>query len=92
VELFDPEGRRLYLTEGERAAFLDAESKASHGARTLCLTLHYTGCRVSEALALTPERVDLFGKVSVFVWEKGDGFIFEYPFLVCPASCFQSAA
>jgi len=34
-------------------------------ARTLCLTLHYTGCRVSEALALTPKRVDLSGKVIV---------------------------
>jgi len=27
--------------------------------RTLCPTLAYTGCRISEALALTADRVDL---------------------------------
>jgi integrase len=33
--------------------------------RTLCNVLHITGCRVSEALALTPEQVDLAGKAVV---------------------------
>jgi hypothetical protein len=28
--------------------------------------LHTTGCRVSEALALTPDRVDLAGRAVVF--------------------------
>jgi integrase/recombinase XerD len=27
--------------------------------RTLCMTLAYAGCRLSEALALTTDRVDL---------------------------------
>ena len=65
MDLFDPQGRRLYLTAEERAAFLAAAAKAPRAARTLCLTLHYTGCRVSEALALTPKRADLSGKVIV---------------------------
>ena len=34
--------------------------------RTFCGVLHATGCRVSEALALTAERVDLAGRVVVF--------------------------
>ena len=34
--------------------------------RTLCGVLHTTGCRVSEALALTPERVDLASRAVVF--------------------------
>ena len=66
MDLFDPQGRRLYLTGEERAAFLDAAARAPRNVRSLCLTLHYTGCRVSEALALTPGRIDLSGKVIVF--------------------------
>ncbi len=33
--------------------------------RTLCTTLAYAGCRVSEALALTADRVDLAAGVRV---------------------------
>jgi len=32
----------------------------------LCVILHDTGCRVSEALSLTPDRVDFSGKAVVF--------------------------
>ncbi len=31
--------------------------------RAFCGTLHATGCRISEALALTAERVDPAGRV-----------------------------
>jgi integrase/recombinase XerD len=34
--------------------------------RTLCMTLAYAGCRLSEALALTADRVDLAAGVLVF--------------------------
>ncbi|MGA2871680.1 MAG: tyrosine-type recombinase/integrase, partial [Verrucomicrobiota bacterium] len=34
--------------------------------RAFCLTLFYTGCRISEALSLTRERIDLTGKAIVF--------------------------
>lgn len=66
MDLFDPQGRRLYVTADEREAFLEAAATAPRTVRSLCLTLHYTGCRVSEALALTVRRVDLSGNVIVF--------------------------
>lgn len=64
--LFDPDGRRLYLTEGERSAFMQAASTAYRPIRTLCGILHFTGCRISEALELTPQRVDLAAETITF--------------------------
>lgn len=66
MDLYDTQGHRLYLTEGERRAFLDAAKNAPREVRTFCLVLHYTGCRISEALALTPARFDFPGKTIVF--------------------------
>ncbi len=66
MELFDTKGRRLYLTAEERAAFLDAAKDADRHIQTFCLVLHYTGCRISEALALTPKSFDFSGKAIVF--------------------------
>jgi integrase len=66
MELYDPQGRRLYLTAAERRAFLKAARDAPREVRTFCLVLHDTGCRISEALALTPRSVDLSGKAIVF--------------------------
>lgn len=65
-QLYDSAGQRKYLTAEERTAFLKAAEHADRQARTLCMTLTYTGCRISEALALTADRVDLSGKVIVF--------------------------
>ncbi len=59
MQLFDAEGRRLYCIEEERRAFLAAAAKAPREVRTFCGTLHATGCRISEALALTARQVDL---------------------------------
>jgi len=56
--LNDPNGKRLYLTETERLAFLSAASKSNGDIRSFCETLHYTGCRISEALSLTVDRID----------------------------------
>lgn len=58
-ELFDMGGRRKYLTVAERQAFLAAAQEAPREVRTLCGVLVHTGCRISEALALTADRVDL---------------------------------
>src|SRR4028118_1211783 len=66
MQLFDAEGRRLYCTEEERRAFVAAAAKAPREVRTFCGTLHATGCRISEALALTARQVDLSGRVVVF--------------------------
>ena len=57
--LFNQNGTRKYLTVSERSAFIDAAKRASPEIETFCLTLAYTGARISEVLALTPARVDL---------------------------------
>jgi integrase/recombinase XerD len=66
IHLYDTEGRRLYLTSAERDVFLDAATQADRPVRTLCAVLYYTGCRISEALALTPRRVDISGQTLIF--------------------------
>lgn len=66
MQLFDAQGKRLYLTADERRAFTAAAAKAERPVRTFCAVLHDTGCRISEALALTPERIDLSGRAVVF--------------------------
>ncbi len=59
MQLHTADGARKYLTAGERDAFLRAAERADRDTRTLCMTLAYAGCRLSEALALTADRVDL---------------------------------
>src|SRR3954469_12812207 len=66
MQLHDAEGRRLYLTEEERRAFMAAAAQAPREVRTFCGVLHATGCRISEALALTAQQIDLSGRVVVF--------------------------
>src|SRR5215207_10956525 len=66
MQLFDAEGRRLYCIEEERRAFLAAAAKPPREVRTFCGTLHATGCRISEALALTARQIDLSDRVVVF--------------------------
>ena len=59
MALHTVDGARKYLTAGERTAFLRQAELADRQVRTLCMTLAYAGCRLSEALALTADRVDL---------------------------------
>lgn len=66
MQLYDPAGRRKYLTAAEREAFLTAAGRAPRHVRTLCLVLAYTGCRITEALELTAQRVDIEGRQIVF--------------------------
>jgi integrase/recombinase XerD len=66
LRLYTREGARKCVTAGERAAFLHAAEQAERRVRTLCMTLAYAGCRLSEALALTADRVDLAAGVLVF--------------------------
>lgn len=61
MRLYDPAGNRLYLNAEERSAFLAAARRKPARDRTLCETLHWTGCRPSELLEITPARVDLSG-------------------------------
>ena len=65
TQLHTADGARKYLTAGERDAFLRAAERADRQVRTLCMTLAYAGCRLSEALALTADRVDVAAGVLV---------------------------
>ena len=59
MSIHDPVGARKYLTDDERRRFLAAADAAPREVRAFCHTLAWTGCRVSEALALTADRVDV---------------------------------
>ncbi len=65
ASLYTPAGARKYLTPAERARFIAAARACPRlELRTFCLTLAYTGCRISEAL-----------EVRVRAVESGAGFI-----------------
>lgn len=58
TSLFDAGGRRKYLNADERDRFILAASTFNPKIEALCLLLHFTGCRISEALALKPAHLD----------------------------------
>jgi integrase len=66
MQLYDTHGRRKYLTPSERHAFIESAKTASGPVATFCSVLAYTGCRISEALALSSNRVDLTDGVLIF--------------------------
>lgn len=59
--IYDRSGRRKYLTINERDAFISASAHLPPREQTFCLTLVYTGARISEILALTPGNFDQGG-------------------------------
>ena len=65
--MFDRRGSRKYLNDAERQAYFKTAQKETDAARrAFCLTLFYTGCRISEALNVTAECVDISQKCIVF--------------------------
>lgn len=53
LTLYGHDGRRKYLTPSERERFITAaESHPRAEVATFCLLLAFTGCRISEALAI----------------------------------------
>jgi integrase/recombinase XerD len=66
LDLYDTQGRRKYLTADERQRFLEAAERAERETRTFCYVLAYTGCRISEAVTLTADRVDTSAGAIVF--------------------------
>jgi integrase len=70
MRLYNPQGHRLYVNPAEREAFRQAAERAPREVRTYCWTLLYTGCRPSEALALTVDRVDVTTGVLTFESKK----------------------
>lgn len=64
--LFDQQGNRKYLTARERLAFVYAASKEATPISTFCLTMAFTGARISEVLALTTNRIDVADEAIIF--------------------------
>ncbi|MCB1474834.1 MAG: site-specific integrase [Rhodobiaceae bacterium] len=61
--LYARSGERKYINAAERRLFVEAANQSDVVTRAFCLTLLYTGCRLSEALKLTTDGVQ--GDVSV---------------------------
>ncbi|HID99442.1 MAG TPA: site-specific integrase [Thiotrichaceae bacterium] len=59
MRIFDRGGNRLYLNEIEGDRFLESAKEESREYHVFCHTLYYTGCRPSEALELSANRIDL---------------------------------
>jgi integrase len=66
MDLYDRQGCRKYLTGSERTAFLEAAGTFPPEVETFCGVLAHSGCRISEALALTAGRVDLSDGLLIF--------------------------
>lgn len=65
--MFGRDGGRKYLNQSEREAFFRVvETDPDPAGKAFCLTLFFTGCRISEALNLTVDLVDLTEKALVF--------------------------
>jgi len=59
MQLFDDAGRRKYLCGNEVLRFLEAAHGADAATCAFCCLLAFTGCRLSEALAVTPAQLDV---------------------------------
>lgn len=73
-ELFTIDGKRKYLNNSELDAFIEEANKLEAAeVRTFCLVMAYTGCRISEALALTTDSIDFSDSSIIFKTLKQRG-------------------
>lgn len=79
--LYDSKGNRLYMNVAERKRFLEASANKSAEIRNFCEILYFTGCRISEALNLKPNSIDLKKKVICFetLGRRKSGLFREVP-------------
>jgi len=56
--VYDGGGQRKYLTEKERVSFLYSAAQRDADVYSFCWILTATGCRISEALALSKHNID----------------------------------
>jgi integrase/recombinase XerD len=56
--LFDREGARKYVCASELRRFLEEAARCDPATLAFCRLLACTGCRISEALSLTGDRID----------------------------------
>lgn len=66
MSLYAPQGGRKYLNASERRRFLQATKTAPVHDRLFCCVLLRSGSRISEALALTPNAIDLDDYIATF--------------------------
>lgn len=76
LSLYRADGQRKYFTPAERQRFLAvANNWPDIRTATLCLMVAYTGCRISEALAITPRSIDIADEFVVIRSLKKRGLI-----------------
>lgn len=72
--LYDRTGRRKYVNADERRRFhLATQQVESLRDRAFLQTLLYSGCRISEALEIMPQRIDISNQTLVFRTLKQHG-------------------
>ncbi len=64
--LFDKSGNRKYLVVSETLAFVHAALKRDQTVSSFCLTMAFTGARISEVLALNATRIDAANGAIIF--------------------------
>ena len=64
--MFNLDGQRKYLTQSETMRFLDEAKRDDLFVYAFCWLIAVTGCRISEALALTPANIDFEARIVVF--------------------------
>lgn len=60
--IYNQHGQRKYLTSQEIDAFVHTARSCSTDIKTFCCMMAFTGCRISEALAMTKDSVDFEAK------------------------------
>jgi integrase/recombinase XerD len=63
LTLFGRHADRKYLNAAERRRFLESAQRLRPSERLFCLTLTWSGARISEVLALAPAAIDVEGGV-----------------------------
>jgi integrase/recombinase XerD len=66
LSLFGRCGNRKYLNATERNRFIQGTQSAPTSVRLFCLTLLWSGARISEVLALMPLSIDIESGVAAF--------------------------
>ncbi len=81
MSLYTPKGERKYLNADERVRFFQAAVKIKDLQRTFCLVLIYTGCRISEALALSAANIQVQAGIITFrsLKKRNQGVFREIP-------------
>ncbi|MCW5721578.1 MAG: site-specific integrase [Devosia sp.] len=77
ASLYGRNGQRKYLTSHERLRFIAAaQASPRKDLGALCLVLAYSGCRISEALAMTENAINTEdGTIAVQSLKKRGAFI-----------------